>query len=335
LDRVAAHKGLSYSRRVLAEVGIEVTSDDPSLEADLALILGTRTVGSRCRLSVLLESEPARPDAALATFDANDEAALTVEDLLLALGTVDFPFRLFASTESGWTSFAWLSDTEPLFSFRGRSCWIQKRPGWQRALALLILHRVFRLRSDAIFFHAATVGIAGRGVFIVGPKGRGKSTLSLALVSRGHVLLGDETAGYVPASRELCPVLRPVGIKPGPRAHAVDAALGTCAEGGEAILRIDADRLFPGRPEPRPLPLFAIVFLDPFASRPILDEIAASTEDIAHLQPVSSSLVNAPKAQRVFELGRMLSFARVFRLTPGDPDETAALVERTFGGFPP
>ena len=267
----------------------------------------------------------------LATFETNDDAALTVDDLLLALGTEDFPFRLVASMETEWTSFAWLSDTEPLFSFRGRSCRIQKRPGWQRALALLILHRVYRLRSDAIFFHAATVGIAGRGVLIVGPKGRGKSTLSLALASRGHVLLGDETAYYVPARGELGPVLRPVGIKPGPRARAVDAALGECA-GGEPILRIDIDRLFPGRPEPRPLPLFAIVFLDPFASHPVLNEIAASTEDIAHLQPVSSSLVNAPKAQRVFELGRMLSCARVFRLAPGDPDETAVLVERTIGG---
>ncbi len=330
--RLATKEALS--RRVLAEVAIEVRSDDPSLEAELALILGTRTVGSRCRVGVHLESDPVRPGGALATFETDDEAALTVEDLLLALETVDFPFRLVAPTEAEWTSFAWLSETEPLFSFRGRSCRIQKRPGWQRAFALLILHRVFRLRPDAIFFHAATVGIGGRGILIVGPKGRGKSTLSLALASRGHVLLGDETGCYVPASRELCPVLRPVGIKPGPRARAVDAALGSCAE-GVAFLRIEADRLFPGRPEPHRLPLFAIVFLEPFASRPGLDEIAASTEDIARLQPVSSSLVNAPRAQRVFELGRMLSFARVFRLAPGGPDETAALVEGTFGGFPP
>jgi hypothetical protein len=296
-------------------------------------MLGVSTLGARSRVGVLVEPDPSTPDGLLATFDTNDDAALTVDDLLLALGTEDFPFRLVASTEAEWTSFAWLDDTEPLFSFRGRSCRIRKRLGWQRALALLILHRVFRLRSDAIFFHAATVGIAGRGVFIVGPKGRGKSTLSLALWSRGHVLLGDETACYIPASGELRPVLRPVGIKPGPRARAIDAALGAWAGSAEPILRLDVDRLFPGRPQPCPFPLFAVVFLDRFAARPVLEEIAASTEDLARLQPVSSSLVNAPKAQRVFELGRMLSRARVFRLTPGDPDETAALLERTFGGL--
>lgn len=326
-------RGSSSSRRVLAEIAIDVLTDDPSLEAELALTLGTRTVGARSRVGVLLEPDPAWLDGVLATFETKDEAALTVDDLLLALGGVDFPFRLVAPSEAEWTSFAWLSEAEPLLSFRGRSCRIRKRPGWQRALALLILHRVFRLRTDAIFFHAASVGIAGRGVLIVGPKGHGKSTLSLALASRGHELLGDETACYVPARGELAPVLRPVGIKPGPRARAVEAALGMCAANGEPILRIDLDLLFPGRPEPRPLPLFAIVFLDPFASHPVLNEFAAAKEDIARLQPVSSSLVNAPKAQRVFELGRMLSLARVFRLAPGDPDETAALVERTLGGF--
>lgn len=296
-------------------------------------MLGVSMLGARSRVGVLVEPDLSTPDGLLATFDTNDDAALTVDDLLLALGTVDFPFRLVASGEAAWTSFAWLDDTEPLFSFRGPSCRIWKRPGWQRALAILILHRVFRLRSDAIFFHAATVGIAGRGIFIVGSKGRGKSTLSLALASRGHVLFGDETACYIPASGELCPVLRPVGVKPGPRARAIEAAVGAHSGGAEGILRIDVNRLFPGRPEPRRFPLFAIVFLDQFASRPVLEEIAASTEDLARLQPVSSSLVNAPKAQRVFELGRMLSRARAFRLTPGDPDETAALLERTFGGL--
>jgi hypothetical protein len=125
-----------------------------------------------------------------------------------------------------------------------------------------------------------------------------------------------------------------VGIKPGPRARAVHTALGPGAPGAEPVVRIDADRLFPGRPEPGRLPLFAVLLLEPFAPRPVLREIAASTRDIACLQPVSSSFVNAPKAQRVFELGRMLSQSRVFRLAPGDPDETGTLVERTIGGLP-
>jgi len=318
----------------LADVAIDVTSDDPSLDPELALTLGSRMAGVQRVLSVVLATDPEDAGSSLATFHAEDDTAFTVDDLILALGSADFPFRLVTPEEPGWTSFAWRDERETLFSFRQRHCRIRKRPGWQRALSILILHRVFRLRSDAIFFHAAAVGIGGRGVLIVGPKGRGKSTTSLALASRGHDLLGDETACYVPARRELVPVLRPVGIKPGPSARAVEAVLGAAGTRGEPILRLDVRFVFPGLPEPRPLPLFAILFLEPFASRPVLEPVGASTADIARLQPVSSSLVNAPKARRVFELGRMLAVSRVFRLAPGDPDDTAALVERTLGGLP-
>ena len=76
---------------------------------------------------------------------------------------------------------------------------------------------------------------------LVGPKGAGKSTLALALAARGHALLGDEHACYLPATGELLPFRRPVGIKPGPRAAAVESAL--LAPGPFArARRHDADR---------------------------------------------------------------------------------------------
>ena len=193
--------GSSSSRRVLADVAIDVTSDDPSLASELGLTLGARTAGAWRGLAVVLASVPEETGSALATFYAEDDSAFTVDDLVLALGSPDFPFRLVTPDEPGWTSFAWRDERQTLFSFRERHCRIRKRPGWQRALSLLILHRVFRLRADAIFFHAAAVGLGGRGVLIVGPKGRGKSTTALALAARGQILLGDETAGYVPARR--------------------------------------------------------------------------------------------------------------------------------------
>ena len=138
-------------------------------------------------------------DSGTIAFTLDDPDALSPDDLLLGIGSPDFPFRLVTRNEAK-VSFAWSSDVEPLFSFEGNRCSFWKRPGWQTAVALLILHRIYRLRRDAIFFHAATIDLGGRGLMIIGSKGMGKSTTALALASRGHVLLGDETACYVPAT---------------------------------------------------------------------------------------------------------------------------------------
>lgn len=269
-------------------------------------------------------------DSGMIDFTLDDPAALSPDDLLLGIESPDFPFRLVTRDETK-VAFAWCGDAEPLFSFEGSRCSFWKRPGWRTAVALLILHRIYRLRRDAIFFHAATVDLAGRGLMIIGPKGMGKSTTALALATRGHALLGDETACYVPATGELEPFRRPVGIKPGPRGRAVDEALLRLrGERPTGIVRVEADLLF-APPAVRRVKLYAIIFLQPFLATPSVVESQACRADLALLQPVSSSMVNATHARRAFELAKMLSASRVFRLAPGDPDATAALIERTLG----
>ena len=211
----------------------------------------------------------------------------------------------------------------------GAECLVALVPGWRKAVGLLLLHRLMRCREDAIFFHAGSVVVDGGGVLLVGAKGAGKSTLALGLASRGCPLLGDEHACYLPATGQLAPFRRPVGIKPGPRTAAVDEILRRRGRSPErdGMMRVAVEELLPG-PEPPPAPLRAVVFLAGFASSPRLRAIDPSREDVGRLQPVASSLLNAPRTRRVFEMSRLLQTARVYELEPGGPDETAGLLER-------
>jgi hypothetical protein len=331
LDRSDAVQELFLSHVVFAGVAVTVQSDDPTVTSDFELVLG-KAAGEAVR-SLDIRVETRGRAQALATFSTADERALTVDDLLLGLDSPDFPFHVAEPIAEGWTSFGWRGEAAPLLSFRGPECLIEKREGWHRAFALLVLHRVYRVRDDAIFFHAATVGIEGRGLLIVGAKGEGKSTTSLALTVRGHMLLGDETACYLPASNEVIPVRRPVGIKPGPRSRTIEAAIERTGTVVGDVVRLDINRLIETS-EPAAVPLRAVLFLAPFEAAPRLEEIAVTRNEIARLQPVSSSLVNAPNGRRIVELARMLATSRVFRLAPGDPDETALLIEQTMLALP-
>jgi len=43
-----------------------------------------------------------------------------------------------------------------------------------------------------LLYQASCVAVAGRGLMIAGPPGSGKSSLALALIDRGAVLVGDD-----------------------------------------------------------------------------------------------------------------------------------------------
>ncbi len=184
------------------------------------------------------------------------------------------------------------------------------------------------MASPALFFHAASIALEGKGVLLVGPKGAGKSTLALALAARGHDLLGDETACYLPASLRLIPLRRPVGIKPGPQASAVAAALARLSlpADEDGLVRVAAERLLGVGPA-TPARLEAILFLEGFGPMPNLQRVTAGRDELARLQPLASSLVNRRASERVFAMVQLVGAAACYRLTAGDPDATARAVE--------
>lgn len=307
---------------------LRVATDDAALLDRLALALGPR-VHQPDATNVLDATVEVHEADGFGLVRLDSARAWDAEDLLLGLETAEFPFERLPG-EPGWLSLGFRGEGTPFLSFRGPECVFALDPRWRTGVALFLFHRLLRMRPDLLFFHAASVVVGGRGALLVAPKGGGKSTTALALAARGHGLLGDETAAYQPADRTLLPMRRPVGIKPGPRARAVADAVAraTVGPGEDGILRADLGALWTA-PVPAPAPLSAVLFLRGFEPRPRLVPIEAGRDELASLQPLTSSLVDASPARRVFDLVRMFTGVRVFDLRPGDPDETADLLERS------
>lgn len=313
---------------VLAGAALRVATDDDELVDRLATTLGPpgQTIAASdfptLDARVRLDADQGHGHVRLTSARAWD-----ADDLLLGLDSPEFPFERLPA-EPGWLSLGFRGEDVPFLSFRGPDCVFALEPRWRTGVALFLFHRLLRMRPDVLFFHAASIVVGGRGTLLVGPKGAGKSTTALALAARGHGLLGDETAAYLPADRTLLPMRRPVGIKPGPLASGVAEAIARSAVAPQpdGILRVDVGLLME-TPTPAPAPLHAAVFLRGFEPRPRLVPVEAGREELAALQPLASSLVDASPARRVFELVRLFTGVRAFHLWPGQPDDTAVLLE--------
>ena len=240
-------------------------------------------------------------------------------------------FKLLPA-EDGWTSVAFRDSDVPMFAWRDRDCVFSLGEKWRHSIAWFLHWRLLRMRPDIIFFHASALGIFGEGTIFVGPSGGGKSTTSMALAARGHNFLSDEVGAYVPATGELVPFRRPVGIKPGPRATAVERGLPSSAYEEierQGFYRVDVNSIFASEPAKK-FQLRRIVFLRGFRDRPSLERIKPGREEIVELQPLMSSFLNASHSRRIFDLTRLLGTAKVYQLHPGTPDETAIYLEEAF-----
>jgi hypothetical protein len=253
-----------------------------------------------------------------------DGNSVPPRDLLFGINDAYSPYVLNDATVS------FLDDGSEQFTIDGDALRVHVTPRWRAAVTALLTRAFAHFISDVILFHASAIGITSRAILFVATREGGKSTLSLALACRGHEFLSDEYACYDPATHDVLPYRRPVGIREGPRAAAVDRALARGEYRGvqqDDSLRVDLETLIP-LSSPRRLPLHAIVFLDGFAPRP---QLRAAENQVEMLKTLYSSLVTPAHGKRAFDILRMLSRARTAFLKIGDPDETALLLEEEFG----
>jgi hypothetical protein len=210
---------------------------------------------------------------------------------------------------------------------------LQHTPGF---LHRYLLNAAVSTQRSVLFVHAASIGINGTGVLLMGPAASGKTTVSFALASRGHALLGDEMAGIRLGSELLLPVRRTAGIRRGPRARAVADRLEgrhwpteILREGTERML-VRAGELFPDTGV-GPTKLGCVFHLRGFADQAAVHRVVPRElrDRLAEDAIAVTGVTPAHRLMRLLTLLDLLSRRRCYSLDVGPPEETAALVERT------
>ena len=234
----------------------------------------------------------------------------------------------------GWQLLARVGDPDhALIAMVGNTIMLDRELPWQMLVAHYFLDQVMRMQPEFAFFHAATVAIGDRGVFLSGNKGAGKSTLSLALAARGHGFLGDELGTIHSITGTMLPFRRAVSIRLGPQAQAVQEYLlrnqveREILPDGTERLRMPASQIFPAATG-RSVALTHAFFLQGVAKRPEVNEFEFCWRDLPLLAPLHATLENMPAAVRTMRFLRLFAKVRCFILCPGGtPDETAELIE--------
>jgi hypothetical protein len=252
-----------------------------------------------------------------------------------------FPDRGYAEGPSGTDGWRTISSQqspgEPQVALCDNYALVDRRQVWQPFIANYAVNRVLRLQRELLFFHAASIGIAGRGAMIVGPKASGKTTTAMALAARGHDFFGDEMAVVHHATKAMLPFRRAVSIRAGPRARRVEEQLTRqqypkekFPDGGERTL-VNMGSLFP-EAGTSPATLSCVFFLRQFAQHPTVEPFAFGIEHFRMLSPLACSMWGTSVGARLLDLSRLLYGTKCYVLDPGQPEDTADLVEQITSG---
>jgi len=233
----------------------------------------------------------------------------------------------------GWRTIGVAGRANPVLISKGNCLLVADAEPWQPLIANTAVNLVMSIQSDVLFFHAAAVGIGDAGVVIMGPKGSGKTTLSMALASRKQDFLGDEIAAVRTCTNELVPVRRAVSIRPGLRSSAIEQALRLRwfptedFPDGLTRVRVEPSQFFPP-PQQCSILLRSIFFLRAFENRARVESFVPGIADLNLLAPLPCSFSGNSPARLLLRVARLVSNVHCYHLWPGMPDETASLVER-------
>jgi hypothetical protein len=301
-----------------------------------------RTLFRECAVPMPGSDDLPRVGCTVRTLDGADVSLVSFEDSepldLLAFALTLFPDRGFTeigTAVAGWSVLGLPGPHGPNgIAFCGPHMLVHRSTPWQALAGSLAFSRLIRRQRDLLFFHAGSIGVRNQGVLLVGPKGAGKTTLSLALASRGHAFLGDEIAGVRVRSLELVPIRRSLAVRDGPRAEDVSLALDREQApyepfpDGTQRRRAYAGALFPETGSAA-TPLRQIIFLQGFGPEPRLETVRPGREHLGLMTPLGATMWGMNPVQRARDFLSLVTRVRCSTLTIGSPDETAVLVEQS------
>lgn len=238
-----------------------------------------------------------------------------------------------------WHAYALRDDLkDAVLATRGGRLAISKRLPWQMLAAHYFLHHVLRLQPEMTFLHGASLVIGGRGVFIGGAKGAGKSTLALALAARGHGFLGDEVAAIETATGLMHPFRRAVSIREGPQSARVDEVLAgrrprtETLPDGTTRMRVSLSEIFPGALVPGAR-LSDALLLCGSGPRPRVERCELSQRDLHLLGALPAMFAGRPAGAGALGLLRLFAQVRCYKvMVGGTPDKMADLIEQIAEG---
>ncbi|GAC1408450.1 MAG: hypothetical protein NVSMB64_16720 [Candidatus Velthaea sp.] len=216
------------------------------------------------------------------------------------------------------------------------------RDAWFRA-AFYGSRELFRLSAARLEscwpLYGAGIALGSKAVVVLGPSGAGKTTLALALLARGARFYGDEcifidrASGIVDGlARSLMIRERSLGLL-----SSVRGLRSACERNpfqGQAPTRvwyaIDPDEVFSRAVSAAPSPLAAVLILeDRTSDQPMMTLLPNS---MAAVLVSRHSHVKAVTLGEIAKAGKPLSGVACYRLRPGTPADTAALVVTTLEG---
>jgi hypothetical protein len=329
IDRAGSYDAYRLGRGILKVGGSEPGLLDyiSHLYGDCRLVQSgdDRLPTVRCTVSPAVHEDVAR-------VDFEDPYPLDSFDFTTAVYG-DRGYRACGTTASGWRC---LSPSEapgfPTVAMRGSMAMLDRRTRWQPLIAHLAVNKLIQAQRDMMYFHAASLSIGGAGMLLLGDKCAGKTTTAMFLAARGHSLLSDEVGAVDSRDNQLVPFRRTLSIRSGPLPAKVRAKLQAGQFRREVLfdgttrIRARIGSLF-GEDEPATVRLQCLVFLNGFARTPQAERISPRARDVALLKPFGSSVYGASQRSVVFRLASILSRTRVYSLTLGPPETTAALIE--------
>ncbi|HUL65443.1 MAG TPA: hypothetical protein VLW55_12580 [Burkholderiaceae bacterium] len=252
---------------------------------------------------------------------------------------VDKPlFSESATGQDGWRQMVSTQTGHTVLAACGPVALIDRQRVPSEFLVDFMVNPVLAIQRQLLFLHAASVGIGGAGILVIGPTGSGKTTTALTLGARGHAYYGDDMAAIRTATTELLVFRTTASVRPGPHARALSHHLESGQwdpphADGVPRLRLRVAQVLPAA-DPAPLPLRRALFLRGFADAPGLVPFAPTPEALSPLA-LNNALWLAwgtTPQRRLLQFMlfvRLLARVRCAWLDVGPPEATADLIEQT------